>query len=101
MLGSQREGAIRHAGRDQRQLVSHRPCGSNSEFSILEDLPFAALDLAAAGKNNRTLESRSSSRASGFAIVCQAGIERAQESILRGWVQYSRGHGSAIFDHGH
>ena len=66
--------------------------------SVLKRLPFAALDFAAAGENQGALQSGALAGLRRLAVVGNAGVDRAQEGFVGGWIVDSSGHGTAVLD---
>src|SRR5712671_118996 len=83
VLWGQREGDIGESCCDEAQFISDRTHWPNLKITILKLFPFAALHLAAAGQDQRTLQDRPLAWVGRFAVIEDSGFDRADDRFFR------------------
>src|SRR5262249_53535182 len=96
--GRESESDIGQSGRDKTELIGHRAHGTNLEVAILKLCPFAALDLAAAGEDQCSLQAGFLAGLRGLSVVEHSAIDRTDDRFFRSRVADSAGDRTAIFD---
>src|SRR5207244_12163151 len=83
VVGSEGARSVRQTGRDEGELVGDGTHGADLEGRVLEWLPVAAFQFAAAGEHDSAIQAGSLAGLDRLAVVGDPSLQRTNESLVR------------------